>query len=149
MLAADNSGAVATTNYQLIGVVATFRLNQNNTTTPLMELTVRSTLYDVQFTWDVTKATFDGSGGQVLASEKTAQVNEIAALPHVQALRSEKEQDRSDLLYNYLVVTVGTQDLAITDDVAIRMDAIGTPGAFTAINEAWARLVAAGAPAGG
>src|SRR5690242_538856 len=84
--------------YNLLGVVNTFRVNQNNTTTPLIELSAYSTLYGVTYTWAVTKATYVADGGDVLASEKTAQVEAICADAYVQGFRTEKEEDASGLL---------------------------------------------------
>ena len=135
--------------YNLLGVVNTFRTNQNNTTTPLVELTCYSTLYGVTYTWDVTTATYNADGGDVLASEKTALVEAICGDAHVQGFRTEKEEDRSSLLYNYAVITVGTDDGSITDTVSVRMDHIGDPGAFQLIADCWNRLVRAGAPSSG
>jgi len=135
--------------YNLLGVVNTFRVNQNNTTTPLVELTAYSIVYGVTYTWAVSKATYVADGGDVLASEKTAQVEAICAAPHVHAPPTEKDEDESDLLYNYAVITVGTDDGAIADSTSVRMDQLGTPGAFQAIADTWARLVKTGAPSSG
>jgi hypothetical protein len=150
MLAKIEPGDVgAPGRYNLLGVVNTFRVNQNNTTTPLVELTAYSIVYGVTYTWAVSKATYTSNGGDVLASEKTAQVEAICAAPHVQGLRTEKDEDDSDLLYNYAVITVGTDDGTITDTATVRMDHLGTPGAFGAIAAVWAALVKTGAPAAG
>lgn len=143
----DSVGAPG--RYFLRGTVNTFRTNQNNTTTALVELTCYSTLYGVTYTWAVTKATYLSNGGDVLASEKTAQVEQICAADHVQGFRTEKEEDASSLLYNYAVITVGTDDGDISDTVSVRMDQIGTPGAFALIDACWQRLVKTGAPASG
>jgi len=145
----DGGDVGAPGRYNLLGVVNTFRVNQNNTTTPLIELSAYSTLYGVTYTWAVTKATYVADGGDVLASEKTAQVEAICADAHVQGFRTEKEEDASGLLYNYAVITVGTDDGAIADSTSVRMDQLGTPGAFQAIADCWARLVKTGAPASG
>lgn len=143
----DSVGAPG--RYNLLGVVNTFRTNQNNTTTPLVELSAYSLVYGVTYTWAVTTATYLADGGDVLASEKTAQVEQICAHEHVQGFRTEKEEDRSSLLYNYAVITVGTDDGAITDTCSVRMDQIGTPGAFQIIADTWNRLVTTGAPSSG
>lgn len=131
--------------YQLVSVTDTFRVNPNNTTTPLKEITARSLLYDVYFTWDISQATFDGEGAPAAAALKTEQVNQIAGADHVYAVRSQPEQDKTGVLYNYLVVTVGTDDGSITSDVLIRMDRIGLPSAFGAIADEWKKLQALGA----
>jgi hypothetical protein len=131
--------------FDLVGVVNTFRVNQNGTTTPLVEITARSVKYDCQYTWDITLTTFQDEGAPNSAQQVTTEVNYIASLDHVQAIRSEADQDASGTLYNYLVVTVGTDDLTQTTDVSIRMDRIGTPAAFKALDTAWASLAALGA----
>src|ERR1051326_8256425 len=143
MRPAEDVGSVGTNAYQLLGQINTFRVNQNNTTTPLVHLTARSLTYDVVFSWDVTRERYIADGANNLASEKTGEVDEICSLAHVQAVRSEQELSRSDLLYNYLVVTVGTDDLTVTDEVSIRMDQLQTPGAFKLINDAWDRITKA------
>lgn len=149
MKVTDPGGSYEPTEYTLIGAVPTFRVNQNNTTTAIVELTAYSPLYGVQYTWDVLKTTFDVDGAKNLAEQKTKEVNAVAAADHVQALRSEKEQDKSGLLYNYLVITVGTDDQAITLDVTRRMDQLDNPATFAAIDSAWKLLVNSGAPENG
>jgi|SRR5215831_3044692 len=141
----DEGSSAQNDAYQLIGALDTFRVNANNTTTDLVQLTARSILYDVQFTWSILKTTFQGEGGPAAAALKTEQVNEIAGADHVYAVRSEQDQDKSGVLYFYLVVTVGTDDGSITTDVPIRMDNIGLPSAFAAIADAWKKLQALGA----
>lgn len=148
MEVADGGGGVTPSHFTLVGVVPTFRVNQNNTTTAIVEITAYSVLYGVQFTWDVLQTTFTATGAKNLAAQKTSEVNAVAEIPHVQALRSEKEQDRSGLLYNYLVITVGTPDLAITQDVTSRMDQIDSEATAAKIDTAWKQLVALGAPTG-
>lgn len=131
--------------YVLNGVVSTFRVNQNNTTTDLIEITATSAKYGVQFTWDLLKSTFDGEGAANAAAAKTTEVNYIAGRDHTYAVRSVADQDKSGTLYNYLVVTVGTDDGSITADVQVRMDQLQLPSSFAALDAAWANLKALGA----
>lgn len=140
----DTGASVGTSEYQIVGQNSTFKVNPNNTTTAIEQITARSLLYDVTFTFNVTMATYLADGAPVLASEKTAYVNEICAHPHVIAARGEEDQGTDGNLYNYLVVTVGTDDATRSSDVRIRMDQIGTVGAYTLIDNAWNRLVALG-----
>jgi hypothetical protein len=119
-------------------------VNANNTTTAIEQITARSLQYDVTFTFNVTAATYNADGAAVLASEKTAQVNEICGHDHVIGVRGEEDQGDDGNLYNYLVVTVGTADGARSSDVRIRMDHIGDVGAFNAINNAWKLLLSLG-----
>jgi hypothetical protein len=133
------------TSYQLQGVVRTFRVNNDNTTTAIVQVTATSQLYAVTYTWALLAATWDSDGGPPLIALKTGEVNAICGHEHVQGFRTEQDQDSSGVLYNYAVITVGTDDGAITDEVRVRMDHIGLPSAFAAIDAAWQRLVNAGA----
>lgn len=136
--------------YVLIGQARTFRVNTSaNTFTPIVNVTAQSVAYGVQFTWTVPASTVDNDGLPSVATQKTGEVNQICATAHVQDLRTEQDQGPSQVLYNFAVITVGTDDQSITDEVRVRMDMINEPAAFQAIADSWARLVAAGAPASG
>jgi hypothetical protein len=137
VLAPASGESVGTTEYGIVSQNSTFSVNPNNTTTAIEQITARSLKYDVTFTFNVTAATYAADGAAVLASEKTAQVNEICAHEHVIGVRGEEDQGSDGNLYNYLVVTVGTPDGARSSDVRIRMDHIGLPSAFGAIDDAW------------
>lgn len=141
----DNGTPYTSGEAELVGVLSSFQVNPNNTTTPIVQITGRSKLYDVTFTFNVTQETFDNNGAPELLFLKTEQVNLIAGLDHVQGVRGEEDQGRDGNLYNYLVVTVGTDDQTITSDVRIRMDQLDTPGARGVIDKAWTNLVALGA----
>jgi hypothetical protein len=145
MRTVDDGAAYTNGEFQLIGTNSTFRVNANNTTTAIEQITARSKLYDVTFTFNVTHQTFINNGAPELTFLKTEQVNQIAGLPHVQGVRGEEDQGTDGNLYNYLVVTVGTDDREITTDVRVRMDQLDTPGAVGAINAAWSNLTALGA----
>jgi hypothetical protein len=143
----DDPNADTTDNpgYDFIGAVSTFRVNPNNTTTPIEQVTLRSQAFDVTFTFNVTAAAWQASGLPGVGPLKTSQVNQIAGHEHVIGVRGEEDQGTDGALYNYLVVTVGTDDGERSQDVRIRMDKIGEPAAFAAIDRAW-RLVQGLAP---
>jgi hypothetical protein len=130
--------------YQVIGQNSTYRVNANNTTTPIEQITARSVRYDVVFTFNVNATTYNNAGAAVLARSKTAEVNAIAKLDHVIGVRGEEDQGNDGNLYNYLVVTVGTDDGERSSDVRIRMDHLGDPSAFGQIHRAWDLLNALG-----
>jgi hypothetical protein len=139
-LAPVSGDSVGTSGYSIVGQFTTFQVNDNNTTTPIEQITARSDKYGVTFTFNVLKSTYDADGGAVLASEKTAQVDQIGAHDHVVGLRGGQDQDPNGHLYNYLFVTVGTDDLARTSEIQIRMDHLGDVAAFAAIDRAWTLL---------
>lgn len=131
--------------FVLIGSVRTFRVNSDQTTTPVVNVTAQSVTFGVVFTWTVLASTWDADGPAAFVPLKTAEVNTICAHPHVQDFRTEQDQGPSQVLYNYAVITVGTDDQAITDEVRQRMDQIGLPSVFAAIDHVWGQLAAAGA----
>lgn len=134
-------------SYTPVSQASSWRVNANGTVTPVEVITVTSDKYGVTFTFTITQHEFQMDGGAGVSGERTAQVNYIATVDHVQGIRWEEDAGSDGGLYNYLVVTVGTDDGEITTDVRIRMDSIGTPGAFAAVDKAWANLVALGATA--
>lgn len=145
MLPPPNGPGVADTEFSLLGVVRTFRVNPDATTTPIVLLTAMSKLFQVTYSWFVTEANFLADGAPALAQLKTTEVNAICHVAHVQAFRTEQDQDRSGLLFNQAVITVGTPDLRITTDVLVRMDQIGNASTYALIDAAWALLLNLGA----
>ena len=150
MLAAVDGGGSGTgvapdDAYNLASSSRTFRVNADQTTTAVVIVTAQSQKYGVQFTWTMLATTWDVDGGPPAISLKTEEVNAICGHDHVQDFRTETDQGPSQVLYNYGVVTVGTDDQAITDEARIRMDQIGLPLAFAAIDTVWKRLVSVGA----
>lgn len=141
----ESTDSAEATGYRLVGAVRDFRVMPNGSSQPIVVVTARSDLYDVQYTWFIEAETWDGSGGPPAISLKTAQVNQLCGHPHVIDLWTEQDQGTSRVLYNFAVIEVGTDDGAITDTARVRMDRIGLPSAFAAIDAVWSRLVDAGA----
>jgi hypothetical protein len=131
--------------YIPVSAVRGFRVNNDGTFTQIVTVTAESSLYQVQFTFTILAATFDADGGPPLTAERTAWVDEICGHAHVQDFWSEVDQGPSQVLYNYGVITVGTDDGAITNQVRARMDQLNDPATFAAIDKAWKQLQALGA----
>ena len=131
-------------SYSIVAVDSTFRVNGDQTTTPVVNVTAQSTLYGVQFTWTVLRSTWLTDGPAAFVPLKTAEVNTVCGHDHVQDFRTETDLGPSQVLYNYAVITVGTDDQAITDEVRVRMDHIGDPATFAQIDATWKRLTDAG-----
>lgn len=144
MLVAPGGSDVGDDAYTIVSQLSTYRVNPNNTTTPIEQITARSTKFGVTYMFNVLMATYLADGAAGLTSEKNAQVNYIAAHEHVVGVRGEQDQGPDGNLYNYLVVTVGTDDGLRTQDIRIRMDHLGDQSAFAAIEQAWARILALG-----
>ncbi len=145
LAAIGTSSAGVSGPYTLVGSVRGERANQDGTFTPIVTVTAQSATYGVVFTFTVLASTWDADGGPPLIEEKTGEVDAVCAHPHVVDFRTEQDQGPSQVLYNYAVITVGTADLAITDDTRVRMDHLGLPSTFGAIDAVWNRLAAAGA----
>lgn len=141
----SGAGGTSTDPYRLEASRSDYEVKGNNLLVPIEEITATSTTYGVTFTFNVTAATFNADGARNLAQEKVAQIDEIAQHAHVIAMRSEQDQGNDGNLYNYLVITVGTDDGLITTDVRQRMDLIGEPSTFSMIDHAWTLLQNLGA----
>jgi hypothetical protein len=131
--------------YTMIATARTFRVNADQTTTPIVNLTAQSDTYGVQFTWTVLAKTWDTDGPAAFVPIKVDEVNQVCSHPHVQDFRTETDQGPSQVLYNYAVITVGTDDGSITDEVRVRMDQINNASTFGAIDATWQRLASVGA----
>jgi hypothetical protein len=144
-LPAIDDGIVSPHPFELIGTVRTFRVNSDGTFTPVVNITARSRTYGVQFTFTIRASTFDADGAPALTALRTEWVDTVCAHDHVQGFHTEQDQGPDQILYNYAVIEVGTDDESITDEVRVRMDSLNTPATFAAIDASWRRLVALGA----
>jgi len=131
--------------YTVISIVRTIRPNNDGTITPVVNATAQSSTYLVTFTFTMLAATWDTDGGPPLIEERTSWVDTVCAHPHVQGFHTEQDTGPDNVLYNYGVILVGTDDLQLTDEARVRMDQLNTPGAFAAIDACWKRLQAVGA----
>lgn len=130
--------------YYFRGSQRRFRVNPDNTTTEVVDVTAESQMFGVQYTWTVLATDWDASGPAGVIPLKTGEVNQICAKPHVQDFWTETDQGASQVLYHYAVITVGTDDGAITDVVRVRMDHIDPPP-NAKLDAVWQRLADAGA----
>lgn len=133
------------TDIQVISSSDAFRVNNDLTETLLTLITAYSKTYGVTFSFFVLRSEFEATGAENWAGIFGTAVDAVCGYQHVQAFRTEQDQDRSRLLYNFAVITVGTDDLAFTTDVSRRMDLLDTPETFGEIDKAWALLVKSGA----
>jgi hypothetical protein len=141
----DSGGSAPLGAYTLIGSTRTFRVNNDGTFTPVVNITAVSKTYGVQFTFTILASTFDADGGPSQTALRTEWVDQVAQHPHVIGFRTEVDQGPDQVLYNYAVITVGTDDGAISDETRVRMDRLNAPATFGQIDAVWARLVALGA----
>jgi len=144
-LAPVASGETSGDPYKLIALQRTTRANNDGTFTPVVNITLQSVKYGVQFTFTLLASTYDTDGGPPLEEERTGWVDAVCAYPHVHDFWSEVDQGPSQVLYNYGVITVGSDDGSVTDQVRRRMDQLNEPATFQAINAAVKRLNSVGA----
>lgn len=138
-------GGGASAAYTPVAIQRTFRVNADGTFTPVVNVTAISTLYGVQFTFTMLASVWDADGGPPLTELRTEWVNAVCAYDHVVGFHTEVDQGPDQILYNYGVITVGTADASITDEVRVRMDHLNDQSTFAAIDAAWKRLQAMGA----
>lgn len=127
-----------------IGIQRGTRLNNDGTFTPVVNVTAQSALYGVQFTFTVLASNWDADVGPTLTAERANWVDEVCGAAHVQDFWTESDEGPSSILYNYAIITVGTDDKALTDEVSVRMDHLNDQATFAAIDKAWQRIVAMG-----
>lgn len=131
--------------YDLLSSFRTFRVLADNTTQPIQAVTAESVLFGVSFSFFVSGTTWDTDGGPPFITQMCAYVNDVCGMDHVVGFRSEQDLGPDQVLYNFAVITVGTEDGSITDEARVRMDQLAQGAEVPAITAVWNRLVAAGA----
>lgn len=131
--------------YIPIASVRTFRVLSDNSTQPIQQVTAQSKKYGVQATFFISAKTWDTDGGPPFVADTMGYVDDVCGLDHVVGFRTEQDLDASQLLVNMAVITVGTEDGAITDEARVRMDQLRTGAAVPAIDAVWKRLQSFGA----
>lgn len=131
--------------YNLIASTRTFRVLADNSTQPIQQVTAQSKQYGVQATFFISGKTWDTDGGPPFIADTMGYVDDVCGLAHVVGFRTEQDLDASQLLSNFAVITVGTDDGSITDEARVRMDQLRTGAAVPAVAAVWKRLQAAGA----
>ena len=134
-------GGVGEQDFTVLSQTDTFYVNPDNTTTPIVQITALSGLYQVAFTFNVSQDTYKADGAKNLANQRTAEVNALLGMDHVQGAYPQQDQGTDERLYNYLVFVVGTDDLSRTVDVPIRMDSLAGTAAVQAIDDAWQSIL--------
>lgn len=139
-----DGGTVDTSDsaYRSPSTSRTFRVNPDDSTTPIVIVSATSVKYGVRFTWTMLAATVDADGAPPLIALKTEQVNQICGHDHVQDFRTESDQGPSNQLYHFAVITVGDDAQELTNEVRQRMDQLGDPSVFGKIDTAWRQLQA-------
>ena len=130
--------------YDPVASVRTFRVLPNNETQPIQAVTARSKLYGVVFSFFIDGTTWDSDGGPPFINDMTGYVDDVCGMDHVVGFRTEQDLGPDQLLYNYAVITVGTDDGLLTDEARVRMDLLRTGAEVPQIEAAWARLQAIG-----
>ena len=142
---AGGGNAPASEAYELVAAARTSRVKADNTVQDVIQVTAMSKLYLVTFTWFVEPVDWNLEAHDAIIGPMTARVNEVCGAPHVIGFRTVQDQDASRLLVNYAVITVGTDDGSIQDEIQVRMDQVNSQATFAAIDATWNVLAAAGA----
>jgi len=145
MLTSEGAVDASDTAYTLVGTTDDLEVSGEGKFTAVVIISARSVLYGVPFTFTILKQTLVDDGAPPLISLKTSEVNVICGHPHVQDFWTERDQGTGNEFYHFAVITVGTDDQAITTQVRQRMDEISGTAVFTNIDKAWKQLQAIGA----
>jgi hypothetical protein len=138
-------GDAADHPYRFINADGTQRVNNDGTFTHIVNITVASVLYGVQFTFTILKSTWDAGGAPPLEAEHAAWVDEICGYRHVIGFHSEPEQGPDQVIYNYGKILVGPDGAESGVEVSQRMDRLNSPSTFAMIDAAWKNFTDAGA----
>lgn len=138
-------GDAADHPYRFVSAEGTNRVHNDGHLEPIVNLTIQSVLYGVQFTFAVTQQTWDGGGAPPLEAERTAWVDQVCGHDHVIGFHTEPDQGPDQILYNYGVILVGPDGATSGVEVRQRMDHLNDTSTFTMIDKAWHNFVGAGA----
>lgn len=136
----DASGEYTGPNYDLIGTTDTDRIEPDGSFTPIVVITAQSKTYGVTFTFTLLRSTVDTDSAPPFIQQKTSEVDAVCAHAHVQDFYTESDQGPGQRIFNYAVISVGTDDGAITLTTRRRMDQLGDAATFTAIDQTWNRV---------
>lgn len=145
----DSGGtAPADTAYTLVAAARITRPSSDNNVQEVVQVTARSHLYLVTYTWFVETASWTADGANPIIALKTSEVNAVCGYDHVIGFRTVQDYDQSRLLVNYAVITVGTDDGSIQDENGptyhpVRMDQLDGTAPFAAADAIWHTLSAA------
>lgn len=131
--------------YVFVGASQTQRVNNDGTFTPVVNITIQSAFYGVQFTYTILKSTWDSGGAPQTEGQHTEWVDAVCAYPHVIGFHTDPEQGQDQVIYNYAKILVGPEGATTGIEVQQRMDHLGDPNTFTMIDNAWKQLQAVGA----
>ena len=133
-------GSPADTAFDLVASAPTSRVSGDQTIQNVVQVTARSKLYGVTFTWFVEPQNWNIGNNVGLVGAKTADVNAVCAHARVIGFRTVQDQDPSRLLLNYAVITVGTDDGSVQGDVIVGMQNVNSAPTFQQIDALWTQL---------
>lgn len=131
--------------YRLVGSQRVQRANNDGTFTPVVNVTLQSVFYGVQFSFTILASTWDAGGAPEVEGQRTEWVDAVCGHEHVQGFYTQQDQGPDQVLYNFAHIVVGTDDGAVTDEAVVRMDHLGDAATVQKIDATWQRLVTAGA----
>lgn len=110
-----------------------------------MKITVQDKVYGVVFSFTIPRTEWAGEGTRVAAADYASYVQTIGGHEHVVGLAYAQDTDAATMLYDSLVVIVGTPDGDNTAEVQLDMRQLNTPGAFSKIDATYNHLAAVAA----
>lgn len=105
-----------------------------------MTITAQDDVYGVVFAFTITRAEWLGIGTQVAAADRAIWIQTMAQHEHVAAITYSQDTGTNGNLRDVVVITVATPDGEHTADVTWPLTTLNTPGAFGAVDAAYATL---------
>lgn len=105
--------------WEKVGVAQTIKIVTPTLTVNAVRMTVRELTYNIVFSFTVSQKVYNELGWQTLASEYANIVQTLGAYEGTQGLQYVEDVNASNQLEDYIIVTVGDDDLAATVDVKV------------------------------
>lgn len=149
VLPAGDGGAGGTTGtYAILGQEPTIMVQGANRAVDAVTVTAQDGVYGVVFQFTKSRLEWEGQIVTVAAADRASWIQVMAQHQHVIGMAYAQDVNSAGLLRDVMVMTVGTPDGAQAVDVSWPLDALNTPGAFQAVDDAFARLMAVAASTG-
>lgn len=142
VLPAGDGGAPSTTGgFHVISQRPDLLVRSASDVVDAVTITAEDDVFLVIFSFTISRQEWQGIGTQVAAADRALWIQTMAMHEHVVAMTYSQDVNAAGTLRDVMVMTVGTPDGNHAADVAWPLTSLNTPGAFQAVDNAYATLV--------
>lgn len=136
-------GGPVTGDYEVTGQEPDILVLSGNRVVQAETIYAREKTFGIDFQFTIPRDEYMGSGPQAAAGLRASWLQTIGNHEHVTAIYVTQDVNAQNFLRDYVFVTVGTPDGLQEAQTRFLLDNANTPGAFGAIDAAYAALVRA------